>query len=400
MVESNYEVLGVSDGAPAKEIQEAFRKLALLHHSDRGGDAEKFKRIKQAYEDLKAGKRYPDTTDERLRNSRVYTGDDEAEARRRNTIIAREIAAEMRLVEEWAAALARSGGTATRLFGSKSMGEMEFERKANGALSIKGNVMAGKLEYDGPITIQGSISSPSFSEEDSTVITCSTGDFRMVNPIENKYRIENGAAVTAKNGNIIAGNVFGRKMRVQDPGGKVGLYLTVERRTRLYAPHGEVVVENAANTVEIDAESVIVLNTIEDDARISAKRILMYGSKITHDAVIELKKGGRIRFFEDFSVQGLSDDATLTLEGGRSFRLHELKVRKINDIPPEYIRGETPGYAKAAVAQESRPAGPAYHKDDTMVGKGFVITYEMLENFEKRAEGPRGRWLSRMRGRA
>ena len=59
----------------------------------------------------------------------------------------------------------RSNSTATRLFGSKTLGEIELERKANGALSIKGNFMAGTLTYDGPIIMQGSITSPSWTQE-------------------------------------------------------------------------------------------------------------------------------------------------------------------------------------------------------------------------------------------
>ncbi len=38
MVENNYQILGVHEGATKKEIRDAFRKLALEHHSDRGGD--------------------------------------------------------------------------------------------------------------------------------------------------------------------------------------------------------------------------------------------------------------------------------------------------------------------------------------------------------------------------
>ena len=51
MVKSNYEILNLSDDASKKEIQKAYRTLVLQHHSDRGGNDEKFKRIKQAYED-------------------------------------------------------------------------------------------------------------------------------------------------------------------------------------------------------------------------------------------------------------------------------------------------------------------------------------------------------------
>lgn len=37
-----YELLGVEKTATTDEIKKAFRKLALKHHPDRGGDKEKF----------------------------------------------------------------------------------------------------------------------------------------------------------------------------------------------------------------------------------------------------------------------------------------------------------------------------------------------------------------------
>lgn len=48
-----YEVLGVSKASSADEIKTAFRRLAIEHHPDRGGDEEKFKEINEAYEVLK-----------------------------------------------------------------------------------------------------------------------------------------------------------------------------------------------------------------------------------------------------------------------------------------------------------------------------------------------------------
>jgi molecular chaperone DnaJ len=48
-----YEVLGVSKSASADEIKKSFRRAAIEHHPDRGGDETKFKEINEAYEVLK-----------------------------------------------------------------------------------------------------------------------------------------------------------------------------------------------------------------------------------------------------------------------------------------------------------------------------------------------------------
>lgn len=47
-----YEVLGVSKNASADEIKKAFRKAAIEHHPDKGGDEVKFKELNEAYEVL------------------------------------------------------------------------------------------------------------------------------------------------------------------------------------------------------------------------------------------------------------------------------------------------------------------------------------------------------------
>lgn len=52
-----YEVLGVSKGASADEIKKAFRRAAVEHHPDKGGDETKFKEINEAYEVLKDDKK-------------------------------------------------------------------------------------------------------------------------------------------------------------------------------------------------------------------------------------------------------------------------------------------------------------------------------------------------------
>jgi molecular chaperone DnaJ len=48
-----YEVLGVKKDASADEIKKAFRRAAIEHHPDKGGDEAKFKEINEAYEVLK-----------------------------------------------------------------------------------------------------------------------------------------------------------------------------------------------------------------------------------------------------------------------------------------------------------------------------------------------------------
>lgn len=367
MVESNYDILGISEDSTEKEIRDGFRRLALQFHSDKGGDNEQFIKIKQAYEDLKIGKKYPETDIEKLRKSRVYSSDSEEDIRRKNQILGQELSKEMQTAQEWAAALNRTNTTGSRLFGSKTLGEMELERKANGALSIKGNFMAGELSYDGSIIMQGSVTSPSWTQEFRTKIHLTKGDFKFVDPIENKYKIENGALIMVDKGNVVVGNIFGRKYKVQDPDGRVGVYLTQEHRTQIFAPRGKIILENAVNTVYLEADTIIALN-LEDDITITGREILIYGSKVTYDVIINLKKEGMIRFFENFSVQGISNDAKIRLENGKEIRLFDIKTKKIRDFPDEFI-----------------PNKINFDKNDTLMGKGFTITYQMLENLEKKS---------------
>jgi curved DNA-binding protein CbpA len=378
MVESNYDILAIVEGSTEKEIRDAFRRLALQFHSDRGGENEQFIKIKQAYDDLKIGKKYPETDYEKLKNSKVYSGDTEADIRRKNQILGQELSKEMKTAEDWAAALNLSNSTATRLFGSKTLGEIELERKATGALSIKGNFMAGSLSYDGPIIMQGSITSPSWTQEFRTYIHLTKGDFKFINPIENKYKIDNGASIVVDNGNVIVGNVYGRKYRVEDPQGRVGVFQIQEHRTHISAPNGKIIAENLVNTVLLEADTIIALNA-EDDVILSAREILFYGGKFTYDSIIKLKQGGSIRFFENFSIQGISGDAIIQLENGKKIRMFDLKTKKIKDLADEFV-----------------PNKENYGKDATIVGHGFTITYEMLDNLSKKpSKKQKNGWASR-----
>lgn len=44
-----YKILGITENADKEAISEAYRKLALQHHPDRGGDTTKFKEATEAY---------------------------------------------------------------------------------------------------------------------------------------------------------------------------------------------------------------------------------------------------------------------------------------------------------------------------------------------------------------
>lgn len=47
-----YNILGIDRNASEADIKQAYRKLAMRHHPDRGGDQEKFKQIQEAYATL------------------------------------------------------------------------------------------------------------------------------------------------------------------------------------------------------------------------------------------------------------------------------------------------------------------------------------------------------------
>lgn len=52
MAQDYYDILGISKSASQDEIKAAFRRLAMEHHPDKGGNQEEFKKINEAYQTL------------------------------------------------------------------------------------------------------------------------------------------------------------------------------------------------------------------------------------------------------------------------------------------------------------------------------------------------------------
>ena len=55
-----YETLGIKQGASEQEAKKAFKKLAMKHHPDRGGDEKKFQEVKEAYERITEPEKFRD----------------------------------------------------------------------------------------------------------------------------------------------------------------------------------------------------------------------------------------------------------------------------------------------------------------------------------------------------
>jgi len=52
MTKDYYKILGIEKNATPEEVKTAFRRLAMQHHPDRGGDTAKFKELNEAYQAL------------------------------------------------------------------------------------------------------------------------------------------------------------------------------------------------------------------------------------------------------------------------------------------------------------------------------------------------------------
>ena len=330
MVKSNYEILGVPENASRNEIRTAFRNLALTHHADRGGQDEEFIIIKQAFEDLKSGKKFPDSLDEKKRRSKFFWGTDEEERLRQNTLLSNDVAREIKVAQEWIDALTRTDATGIRLFGSNELGQVEIERKPTGALSIKGKFWAGKISYPNHVFMWGSMTSPYFLDGDDskTIIHLTHGTFKLMEPLENGYNIENGSHIIVDNGDIVCGNVNGIRQQVPHPTGRVGMSIIKEHFTKLEAPNGKIIAGDVRETVLLDAQEVLALNLI-DNVIVRGKKISVFGPKVSYDVFFELKKGGMIRFYDKGSGFDISDDAILKLENGKEFFLDDLKTKKL-----------------------------------------------------------------------
>ena len=210
------------------------------------------------------------------------------------------------------------------------MGQIEIERKLTSALSIKGKFWAGKILHENHVFMWGSMTSPYFSdnEDSKTLIHLTNGTFKLMEPIENGYNIENGSHIIVDNGDIVCGNVNGIREQVPHPTGRVGMSITKEHFTKLEAPNGKIIAGDIRETVFLDADEILALNLV-DNVIVKGKKIFVFGPKVSYDVFFELKEGGVIRFYDKGSGFDISDDAILKLENGKEFFLDDLKTKKL-----------------------------------------------------------------------
>ena len=104
--------------------------------------------------------------------------------------------------------------------------------------------------------------------------------------------------------------------------------MSVSIFSELLAPHGKIITGDVRETVYLDGDDIAVLNLI-DNVKLKGRKIQIFGSKVSYDVFIELKKGGVLRFFDRGSGFDISDDAILKLENGKEFFLDELKNKKL-----------------------------------------------------------------------
>jgi hypothetical protein len=163
----------------------------------------------------------------------------------------------------------------------------------------------------------------------------------MIDSLRNKYDIDGGAKITVDDGDMEVGNVRGKRQRVEDPQGRVGMTTIREHFSQLNALNGKIVTGDVRDTVKLDADTVITINLV-DNVKVTGKNILVYGSKVTYDVEFFLKKGGKIRFYDQGSGFDISDDAVIHLENGKKIKIRDLKRDKLislggKDITYDYI---------------------------------------------------------------
>ncbi|WP_320416547.1 hypothetical protein [Candidatus Nitrosotenuis chungbukensis] len=219
-----------------------------------------------------------------------------------------------------------------------------MNEKRQAKLFIKGRFWAGHFTYDGSIVMAGSITNPYFSQDadNKTHITVKNGNFTLLDPLQNNFQIEHGAKIVAENGDIIVGNIIGIKETLQDPEGRVGLYVTKEHFTELSAPKGKIIAGTARETVFLDGDTVVVHNLI-NNVKVRGRIISIFGSTVNYNVEIEVRDGGAITFHDEGSGFALSDDAIIKLENGKRFKLHDLKTSNMvghgREITYDYLDG-------------------------------------------------------------
>lgn len=265
-------VLGVGVGVGRDEIRAAFRKKALECHPDVGGDAGRFRAVRDAYESLVKS---PETEEEEA--ERLYH--------------------EMKRATEWAGS---SSGTA-------GFGNVEFVKHGK-SVKVVGRMKAGEFSYDGRITAYNDVSSPPWGEH-KTVLS---GD-----SVQIEGNVINGAVIRGRD--VFVVDVVGLR-RVVGDAVRAGVFHDRSLGTRIEAT-GNVVARNCHGPAYIRGRTVDV-GDLRDGSVVEAGRAVIRGTTVTHDVTVKVSES---LAFATSHMLGLSDDCTVSWDGG-SVKLGRLKT--------------------------------------------------------------------------
>ena len=256
------DILEIDANATKREIKTAYREKAMKLHPDRGGNITAFIELKKAY-DLAM---HPDR------------GTPEEKAARLAKITAQ--------IQKWCDGQEQ---------GTKVFGDM-ICKKSGINLKLTGTFLAGKLSFDGNMSILGDVSSPKIKTHISNII----GENILI-----EGDVSDGAYIKGKM--ITVNNVIGIYKFKTDPT-KPGIRQNISLHTRLVAKD-VIYLNECRGPVTLEAENIQVGN-VKNGAEIIADHITINGDIITNDCKIHARKTLKIT---TVNMGGLEDECQVVI---------------------------------------------------------------------------------------